>query len=77
MKLKHRCISCACTRELVMADGYCCACMHACRYMDKAGLVDIHQKSEPFIKFKQACRDANLEVTTDGESYIETDMGIM
>ena len=50
---------------------------HARRYIDKAGLTDIHQNSEPFIRFKQACKDANLEVTTVGESYIETDMGIM
>ena len=45
--------------------------------MDKAGLTEIHQKSQPYIRFKQACKEANLEVTTIGESYIETDVGIM
>jgi hypothetical protein len=51
--------------------------MHACRYIDKAGLTEVHQKSAPYLKFKQACRDANLEVTTIGESYIECDLGVM
>jgi hypothetical protein len=48
------------------------------RYKTKEALIEVHQKSAPFKKFKQAWEEANLEYTSkSGESYLESDIGYM
>jgi quinol monooxygenase YgiN len=47
------------------------------RYTNKAYLTDVHQKSLPFVTFKQALADSDLVVSKSGESFIESDVGYM
>jgi len=47
-----------------------------CRYASKAALVDVHQKSPAYARFKEAT--AGLEFKEKaGQSYYETDLGFV
>lgn len=50
----------------------------SCRYEDKAALVDVHQKSAAYARFKAALSAAGIEFKDKvGQSYLETDLGYM
>lgn len=48
-----------------------------CRYCDKSALVDVHQKSEPFLKFRQQTQDLDCYVSKEGWGSFETGIGHM
>ncbi len=53
-------------------------CNFYCRYKDKAALVDVHQKSAAYARFKAAVSAAGIEFKEKvGQSYLETDLGYM
>lgn len=47
------------------------------RYCTKAALHDVHQKSEPFLKFKQETTEMDCYVSKSGFGAFETGIGHM
>lgn len=49
------------------------------RYVDKAAYLDIHKKSKDFIEFREKLSQMTAagEVTIDGHSYFETNLGFI
>jgi quinol monooxygenase YgiN len=47
------------------------------RYVCKADLTDVHQKSAPFLEFKRLMGEVDLKRKTEGHSYYETNVGYM
>ncbi|KAK9835210.1 hypothetical protein WJX81_005911 [Elliptochloris bilobata] len=48
------------------------------RYAHKPALVDVHQKSAAYARFKEAVSTAGIEFKVKvGQSYYETDLGYM
>ena len=48
----------------------------ACRYASKAALVDVHQKSPAYARFKEATAGLEFKEKT-GQSYYEADLGFV
>ena len=70
------CLACS-VPEPVSLPALTCALAY-CRYKDKAALVDVHQKSAAYARFKAAVSAAGVEFKDKvGQSYFETDLGYM
>ena len=48
-----------------------------CRYCSKSDLVDVHQKSEPFLNFKNEMLALDPYLRKEGSGLVETGIGHM
>jgi quinol monooxygenase YgiN len=47
------------------------------RYVNKAYLTEVHQKSGPFLGFKAALAESGFVLDKSGESFVESNVGYM